>query len=126
MNIILMCSQETILDTVLNFFALSVIHEIDDLYARSLQEFKLRGAIEDPPEITETSTMWMNGKMVLVGDKHYERLEWSSGQKQLRFYYKFWRILYCGFYYYFMPFLTIVFTYTALVWTNENNSGRGN
>ena len=35
-NIVLMCSQDNIPDTVMNFFALSVIHEIDNLYANSL------------------------------------------------------------------------------------------
>lgn len=35
-NIRLMCQQETIMDTVMNFFALSVIHEIDDYYSSSL------------------------------------------------------------------------------------------
>lgn len=61
-NIVLMCSQDNIPDTVMNFFALSVIQEIDDLYQHSLSEFKLRGVIDDLPEITETTNMWLHGK----------------------------------------------------------------
>ena len=124
-NIVLMCSQDNIPDTVMNFFALSVIHEIDDLYSQSLSDFKLRGVIDDLPEITETTTMWLHGKSVEVEEGKFENLEWTRGQRILRFYYKIWRTLYCGFYYYFMPMLVIVFTYTAKVWTNEANSGKG-
>lgn len=125
-NIVLMCSQDNIPDTVMNFFALSVIHEIDDLYSQSLSEFKLRGVIDDLPEITETTTMWMHGKRVELEEGMFDILEWTTGQRILRFYYKIWRTLYCGFYYYFMPMLVIVFTYSAKVWTNEANSGKGN
>ena len=37
-NIRLLCAQDNVMDTVLNFFALSVIKEIDNLYAESLPE----------------------------------------------------------------------------------------
>ncbi len=39
------------MDTVINFFALSIIHEIDDIYAKSLQNEKLSKALKDPPKI---------------------------------------------------------------------------
>lgn len=125
-NIVLMCSQDNIPDTVMNFFALSVIQEIDDLYQHSLSEFKLRGVMDDLPEITETTNMWLHGKEVEVEEGKFEKLEWTTGQRILRFYYKIWRTLYCGFYYYFMPMLVIVFTYNATDFTNEANSSRSN
>lgn len=37
-NIRLLCAQDNVMDTVLNFFALSVIKEIDNLFAESLPE----------------------------------------------------------------------------------------
>ena len=59
-NIILMCSQDNIPDTVMNFFALSIIHEIDNLYASSLKDFKLKGVMKNLPLITLTTKMWKN------------------------------------------------------------------
>ena len=79
--------------------------------------------------------MWMHGKTITVANEEEEGQQtqttttefWTTYQKFLRFYYKIWRALYCSFYYYFMPFLAVLFTYTAKQWTNEGgNSGRGN
>ena len=63
-NIVLMCTQENIPNTILNFFALSVVCEIDDYYAKSLQNFKLKKIYEDPLEVIETHKMWKCGKVV--------------------------------------------------------------
>lgn len=48
----------------MNFFALSVIMEIDDYYARSLHNFELKKALIDRPIITETTRMWLYGKRI--------------------------------------------------------------
>jgi hypothetical protein len=99
-NIRLMCQQETIMDTVMNFFALSVIHEIDDYYSSSLQNFKLKQAIEDPPEIK-------------IHSKDENRPELNGAMFVLRMIYKLLRALYSSAYYYFFPFLAIAMTFYA-------------
>ena len=41
-NILLICSQTTVMNCVLNFIALAVIAEIDDMYAASLKDLDLK------------------------------------------------------------------------------------
>jgi len=99
-NIRLMCQQETIMDTVMNFFALSVIHEIDDYYSSSLQNFKLKEAIDDPPAIK-------------IHSKDENKPEITGWLFVLRMIYKLLRALYSSAYYYFFPFLAIAMTFYA-------------
>ena len=44
-NILLICKQTTIMDAVMNFIALEVIAEIDNLYAESLKNLRIKEAI---------------------------------------------------------------------------------
>ena len=48
------------MDVVMNFIALGVIAEIDDFYAGSLNNFTLKGCIEEPPKITRTSKFYLS------------------------------------------------------------------
>ena len=41
-NVLLICAQSTVLNSILNFVALVVIAEIDDYYAASLKLFPLK------------------------------------------------------------------------------------
>jgi hypothetical protein len=45
-NILLLCQQNSVMDCVLNFVALACIAEIDNYYASSLRDFKLKPALE--------------------------------------------------------------------------------
>ncbi len=66
-NIFLICSQNNIMDCVMNFIALGVIAEIDNLYASSLKEFKCKAVLEEEniPEQTKgglqdfKNTFWL-------------------------------------------------------------------
>ena len=42
----------------MNFIALGVIAEVDDFYAGSLNNFALKGCIEDPPVITKKTNYY--------------------------------------------------------------------
>ena len=54
------------MDTVMNFFALSIIHEIDNLYADSLpKELPLKkNLIEKKPERSQSTQDWRNEKVM--------------------------------------------------------------
>jgi hypothetical protein len=43
------------MDAIMNFIALGVIAEIDDIYAGALTDFKLKNALEEPPKIRNCS-----------------------------------------------------------------------
>ena len=59
-SIRLMCAQDSEIDTVMNFFALSIIHEIDNLYFNSLSnELPLKKALSDAaPQRTQSTKWW--------------------------------------------------------------------
>ena len=65
-NIRLMCAQDNKMDTVMNFFALSIIHEIDNLYADSLPaELPLKkNLIEKKPERSQSTKNWRKEKVM--------------------------------------------------------------
>ena len=46
-NILLICKQDTIMDCVMNFIALGVIAEVDNMYANSLKNLRIKAAIEE-------------------------------------------------------------------------------
>ncbi len=45
-NILLICTQDTVKDVIMNFIALGVIAEIDDLYAGSLYNNPVKDCLE--------------------------------------------------------------------------------
>jgi hypothetical protein len=97
-NIILICGQETIMDTIVNFIALGVIAEIDNYYYDALATSPFKQAVEEPLKVSHTS------KSLPFEDRP------RSG-KCLRFNYRLIRIWYISAYYYFTPFLTPIITY---------------
>lgn len=48
-NICLICGQSTTMDVIMNFIALGIIAEIDDYYASSIKNFKLKEALNSLP-----------------------------------------------------------------------------
>lgn len=100
-NILLICGQTTIMDSVMNFIALGVIAEVDNFYAGSLKNFPLKECVEDPPAIKRSNRVNVDeGRTVYL--------------KIIRFFYKCLRTFYASFYYYFMPFLVVLLSYLAV------------
>ena len=60
------------MDTVMNFFALTIISDIDDLYANSLQNFKLKDCIDKPPKIYLRSRDWEDHPIEGTADMFYD------------------------------------------------------
>jgi hypothetical protein len=97
-NICLICGQPTIMDCIMNLIALGAISQIDDFYAKTLTYCPLREAVQNPPRVDIRSRDQKFRERTLKG-------------KALRLIYRFYRILFVSFYFYFTPFLTLIFTY---------------
>lgn len=97
-NMCLICAQETTMDVIMNFIALGVIAEVDDIYAGSLTNFDLKKAIEEPPTIKNST------KVCPLAQR-------SPLQMVVRFIYRTFRIFYATYYYYFMAFTIVPLTY---------------
>jgi len=97
-NIVLICTTPTIMDTVMNFVALGVIAEIDNHYASSLKDFSLVAAVEEPPVFENSS------KSIKFRDR-------TCYHKFIRTVYKMIRCFYAAYYFYFMPFTVVALTY---------------
>lgn len=105
MNVLLICGENNIKESVMNFIALGVIAEIDNFYASSLKNFPLKECTKDPPTILKS-----NKDNIEEGRSAYQHI--------IRFFYKTLRTFYASFYYYFMPFLAVLLSYLA-VWTEK-------
>ena len=94
-NILLICNQKTIMECVMNFIALGVIAEVDDLYAKSLKNVRIKEALEEDnlPKIYKGGT------------KNFEKTLFIYFQRLIFFLGKFFFVV---IYYYFMPFTTVV------------------
>ena len=86
---------------ILNFVSMLVISEIDDIYISSFNN----GTFEQ----IQDSENWQP-KIV------YKQVDWanrSGGNKLLFIFYRVVRGYYISFYFYFFPFLSLVFSYLA-------------
>ena len=81
----------------MNFIALGVIAEIDNLYASSLKKFKCKAVLEEENIPLETKG----------GLKDFKVTIWVRIQ---RIQYRLLKILFVSFYFYFSAFSTIVFS----------------
>ena len=88
------------MDCVMNFVALGVISEIDDIYASSVKNFVLKDCIKNPPTITRNSASFKG-----------EGKGRSNSGKVVRVLFKLLRVIYCSYYYYFMAFT--IFPYSV-------------
>ena len=83
----------------MNFIALGAISEIDNYYLASLAICPLKDALETPLKITRTSKNF---------ESFFSR-PWKTQIVQLI--YRLLRVFQVSFYYYFTPFLAVIFTY---------------
>eukprot|EP00347_Sterkiella_histriomuscorum_P004136 403361618 len=98
-NIFLICQQDTVQDVIMNFIALGVIAEIDDIYAGTLYNNEIKNKLE----AGEISLLIKDHKPVQpFYASRWNPITWIHGV--LRCYYE------C-YYYYFMPFTVIVITF---------------
>ena len=93
LNIWLVCREDSVKDTLMNYIALGVIAEIDDIYGNSIQNDKLKDLIDCKIEVTNT---WSS-----VTERSY-------GAWTVRTIYKVLRFFYISVYFYFMPFMSII------------------
>jgi hypothetical protein len=94
-NILLICNQKTIMECVMNFIALGVIAEVDDLYAQSLRNVRISEALEEDKL----------PKVYKGGTKNFEKTLFIYFQRLIFWIGKFFFVV---IYYYFMPFMTVV------------------
>lgn len=95
------------------FIALAIIADIDNFYAESSGEHKLREEKlkEYFPKVIHTHKKFQEDKLVdsLDGKKYSTRR--SSWSKRMRVIYKGLRLIFGVIYYYYMPFLVVPLSY---------------
>ena len=102
-NLILITGQKSVIDCIMNFVALKVISEIDDIYL---------GAMRDP--ILESIASDNGGDWtpkVIYGWVPFE--ERTIVNKLLFVLLKINKLIYNGFYFYFFPFTVLVLNYAS-------------
>ena len=102
-NLIVISGQKSVIDCIMNFVALKVISEVDDIYL---------GSIRDPiiKEMTADNDGDWTPKLVYGWVGFDER---TLGNKLLFAFLKVNKVIYNGFYFYFFPFLIIVLNYVS-------------
>ena len=95
-NILVICSLPTIMEIIMNFIALGAISEIDNYYLASLSICPLKCALEEP---------------LIVTRKGRELNERPWKPMFVHVIYRALRVFQVSFYYYFTPFLAVIFTY---------------
>ena len=95
-NILVICSLPTIMEIIMNFIALGAISEIDNYYLASLSICPLKCALDEP---------------LIVTRKGREMKERPCKPMLVHVIYRALRVFQVSFYYYFTPFLAVIFTY---------------
>ncbi|TNV81350.1 hypothetical protein FGO68_gene15894 [Halteria grandinella] len=98
----LLCGQETVIDCIINFFALGAIGQIDDLCATTIQNCSLKDIFFDNqkmPIIRNNTKYTLNDPKAKRCAKATILLHWIL------------KVLYKSIYFYFMPFFIFVFAY---------------
>ncbi|CDW76919.1 UNKNOWN [Stylonychia lemnae] len=98
LSILLICNQDSVSNVLMNFIALGVIAEIDDIYARSLYQNNIKEEIE-------------SGFTLTIREDQPVRQQYKRRCRIEFILYKIWRFLFEIYYYYFMPFTVIAITY---------------
>ena len=98
-NIFLICQQDSVQNVIMNFIALGVIAEIDNIYADTLYNNASKKEIED-----ETVSLMIN-------DRKPARPNYNSRFRPSTWAHGILRLFYECYYYYFMPFTVIVLTF---------------
>ena len=111
-NIYLLCGQETVMDTIINFVALAGISQIDDLYYMSYKDEELKtrfSAVKPTLTKTQNDIKLFEKRFKNAGYLQLWRLH--PGQMIIRAVYSILMFSYISFYFYFMPYLTSIITY---------------
>ena len=122
-NVALILTAIDPINCTLNFIALAIIAEFDNFVYEALRNESMKKLLE--PEVCEkvlvisrtSSKKCKEGEMSKVEDENGDLLplkitfgERSCGNKILYFSYKIWRAFFVSFYFYFLPFTTILLT----------------
>ncbi|CDW89402.1 UNKNOWN [Stylonychia lemnae] len=97
-NILLICTQYSVKDVIMNFIALGVIAEIDNIYARTLQNNSIKKKIEDPDYIP-------------LNLEHTPTLGPHKWYFPARVWHWIVMTFYQCYYYYFMPYTALLVSY---------------
>eukprot|EP00347_Sterkiella_histriomuscorum_P014457 403360793 len=97
-NIYLICAQNSVLDILINYIALGVIAEIDNIYAKSLEHHPLRIMIDKGVTLT-----FDENKAVRPG--------YNSNKSIAKIFYLVVKVFYESYYYYFMTFTVVGLTF---------------
>ncbi|CDW74572.1 UNKNOWN [Stylonychia lemnae] len=100
-NIFLICQQDSVQNVIMNFIALGVIAEIDNIYAGTLYNNSSKKLIEDNDEKVNLQ----------INDKKPVRSYYSKRFRLSTLVHGVLRLFYETYYYYFMPFSVIVITF---------------
>ncbi|CDW81844.1 UNKNOWN [Stylonychia lemnae] len=101
-NIYLIASQNTVADVLINYIALGVIAEIDNIYAKSLQHNTMRAMIAD-------------GVTLEYNEENPARPGYQKNKSLAKILYKIIRVYYESYYYYFMPFTVVGLTFLFIM-----------
>ena len=82
----------------MNFVALGIIAEIDDLYASTLYQNRIKQEIEDGKELT-------------IEDDKPAKSEYMNKCYPSAIFHKILKTFYDSYYYYFMPFTILIITF---------------
>jgi len=106
MCIIFLSSLNNVIDCLIRFMAFGMIAKIDNFYADALcGDNKITGDTE-PFEVT-------------VNRRNVDKCEFSCLMKFCRWVYKFLRVMYCSYIFYFMPFTAIFLPYLLTIDTSS-------
>lgn len=100
-NMVLICTQQDSLNTVVNFVALLAIASVDNFYYDSLSTSDMKALVEDDPPIFRRKEHVE--KKLFNQRSNFDRLVYLN--------YRFLRFLFYCLYFYFTPFATPVLTY---------------
>lgn len=98
-NIYLICSLNTVADILVNYIALGVIAEIDNIYAKTLQHNPLRKMIAD-------------GYSLTYDEKKPSRSGYLKRWNVSAMFYKMIKMFYECYYFYFMGFTVVGLTFS--------------
>ena len=95
LNLLMICSQMSVIYCIWYYMAFSIISNIDNMFAMSLKDFPLKQALSNPPPKYK-------GGM--------EDTKWNVGMKIGKVFYRCEKFFYTSYYYYFMAYTVIIIT----------------
>ena len=109
--IIYLCSSTTIMGTFFSYVSLWTISRIDNMYAGSLSKVSnLKGNLTD-----EETFMVKECRVDLFAKEN------ACTEKLFWWIYKFHRIIYCSFIYYFLPYVIVLAPYAEILFDHDHD-----